>query len=166
MRKICTCLFIFLCSISTCIAQAKIAYINMQQLITSMPEAKAAYDTLQQYQQVLLNDGQALVMEYQKKAAELDSTQSKLSANLREVKLKDLEMMKNNIEEYRQRMEQKLAAREQTLTEPILAKAKKAISDLAAEKGYVCVLDNSKDIVVTATCDDILPAAKLKLGIK
>lgn len=150
----------------TSFAQAKIAYVNMQQLVISMPEAQKAYDSLQHYQQALIKDGQALVITYQARAVEFDSLQGKYSPAIREVKLKELEQAKNNIDEYRQRMEQQLSAREQELTTPIVAKAKKAISDLAAEKGYVCVLDNSKDIVITATCEDLFAAAKQKLGIK
>ncbi|WP_343672609.1 OmpH family outer membrane protein [Chitinophaga sp.] len=170
MRKKFTFVILLLCITaffsSTSFAQAKIAYVNMQQLVVSMPEARKAYDSLQQYQQELLKDGQALVAAYQARASEFDSTQEKLSPAIREVKMKELELAKNNIEEYRQKMEQQLSDREQKLTAPILARAKKAIADLAAEKGYVCVLDNSKDIVVTATCEDLMPAAKQKLGIK
>lgn len=170
MRKNCTFVFLLLSITmlvsSTTFAQNKIAYVNMQQLITSMPEAQKAYDSLQQYQQVLLKDGQSLVMAYQARVAEFDSTQQKMSANLREAKMKELELAKSNIEEYRDKMSQKLELREETLTAPILAKVKKAVAAVAAEKGIVCVLDNSKDIVVTATCEDLLPAAKLKLGIK
>lgn len=147
-------------------AQAKIAYINMQQLVTGMPEAKRAYDTLQVYQQELAKDGQALIGEFQQMAAKFEVDAPTLKPDIKDLRVKQLETAKANIEEYRERMEQKLTAREQELTAPILAKAKKAVSDLATEKGYVCVLDSSKDIIVTATCDDLLPAARQKLGIK
>lgn len=147
-------------------AQAKVAYINMQQLISSMPEAKRAYDTLQVFEQELNKDGQMLMTEFQTKVAAYQKDEPTLKPDIKEVRLKELEASKANIEEYKERMEQKIAAREQKLTIPIIAKAKKAVSDVAAEKGIVCVLDNSKDIVVTATCEDLLAPAKLKLGIK
>jgi len=151
---------------STGFAQTKIAYINMQQLITGMPEAKKAFDTLQVYQQELAKDGQELVNEFQAKVTKFQEAEPTLKADIKEAKIKELEMMKANIEQYNARMEQRMAEREQQLTAPIIAKAKKAVSDLAAEKGFACVLDNSKDIVITATCEDLLPAAKQKLGIK
>jgi outer membrane protein len=147
-------------------AQAKIAYINMQQLVTSMPEAKRAYDTLQVYQQELAKDGQALITEFQQMAAKFEAEEPTLKPDIKEIRMKQLETAKANIEEYRMRMEQKIGAREQELTAPILAKAKKTVSDLSTEKGFVCVLDNSKEIIITATCEDLLPAAKQKLGIK
>jgi len=169
MIKICT--IALLVSFTTLVstrshAQAKVAYINMQQLISSMPEAKHAYDTLQAYEQELNKDGQMLMTEFQAKVTAYQKDEPTLKQDLKDVRLKELETSKANIEEYKERMEQKIAAREQKLTIPIIAKAKKAVSDVAAEKGIVCVLDNSKDIVVTATCEDLLAPAKLKLGIK
>lgn len=147
-------------------AQTKIAYIHMQQLVSSMPETKRALDTLQQYEQELNKDGQVLVTEFQKRVALFTKEEPTLKPDIRDIRIKELETAKASIDDYKMRMEQKLALREQQLTDPIIAKAKKAVADLAAEKGFVCVLDSSKDIIVTATCEDLMAAAKLKLGIK
>lgn len=147
-------------------AQTKIAYIHMQQLISSMPETKRALDTLQLYEQELNKDGQALVTEFQKRVANFTKEEPTLKADIRELKIKELEAAKASIEEYKMRMEQKLALREQELTTPIITKARKAVADLATEKGFVCVLDSSKDILVAATCEDLMAPAKQKLGIK
>ena len=147
-------------------AQAKIAYINMQQLVSSMPEAKKAYDSLQLLEQELTKDGQALLAEFQTKVEAFNKAEPTMKPDLKEVKIKELETAKAGLEEYKARMDQKIAFREQQMTVPIIAKAKKAVSDIATEKGYTCVIDNSKDVIVVATCEDLLPAAKLKLGIK
>lgn len=147
-------------------AQTKIAYIHMQQLISSMPETKRALDTLQQYEQELNKDGQVLVTEFQKRVALFTKEEPTLKPDIRDIRIKELETAKTSIDDYKMRMEQKLALREQALTDPIIAKAKKAVADLAAEKGFVCVLDSSKDIIVAATCEDLIAPAKLKLGIK
>lgn len=144
----------------------KIAYINMQQLVTSMPEAKRAFDTLQVLQQELEKDRQELITDFQTKVAKFQEAEPTLKPDIKEVKLKELETAKANIEQYNMRMEQRLNEKEQELTLPIITKAKKAVADLATEKGFVCVLDNSKEIVITATCEDLFPAAKQKLGIK
>ncbi|QHS59370.1 OmpH family outer membrane protein [Chitinophaga agri] len=144
----------------------KMAYINMQQLVTSMPEAKRAFDTLQVYQNEMEKDGRELITDFQTQVAKYQEMEATLKPDLKELKLKQLEEAKANIEQYRARMEQRLAEKEQALTLPIITKAKKIVADLAAEKGFVCVLDNSKDIIITATCEDLMPAAKQKLGIK
>lgn len=147
-------------------AQAKIAYINMQQLVSSMPEAKRAYDTLQLMEQEMTKDGQALMSEFQAKVEAFKKIEATLKPDIRDIKVKELETSQAAIENYKASMDQKISAREQQLTIPVIAKAKKAVSDIATEKGYVCVIDNSKDVIVVATCEDLLPAAKLKLGIK
>lgn len=168
MIRNCTLAFICLMALMSVNAQAqtKIAYINMQELISSMPEAKKAYDSLQLYEQALSKDGQALLADFQQKVKQFNDGKGKMTPGIEEVKTKELETARANIEQYKERMDQQIALKEQQLTTPIVIKARKAVSAIAAEKGYVVVLDNSKDIVVTATCDDILAAAKLKLGIK
>jgi outer membrane protein len=147
-------------------AQGKIAYINMQALVSSMPEAKRAYDSLQIMEQEMTKDGQSLMAEFQVKLEAFKKIEATLKPDIKDIKVKELETAQSGIENYKARMEQKISAREQQLTLPIIAKAKKAVSDIATEKGYVCVIDNSKDVIVVATCEDLLPAAKLKLGIK
>jgi outer membrane protein len=167
MLKNCTiALLLILMTSAGTYAQGKMAYINMQQLIASMPEAKRAYDTLQLLEESLNKDGQALMMEFQAKVEAFSAKEKMMSADMREIKTKELENAKAGLEAYKVRMEEKIAAREQQLTAPIVLKARKAVSDIAAEKGYVCVLNNSKDIIVTASCEDILVPAKQKLGIK
>ncbi|HEY8918739.1 MAG TPA: OmpH family outer membrane protein [Chitinophaga sp.] len=170
MRKNCT-FFLFLCFFITfttthITAQSKIAYIDLQQLVSGMPEAKQAYDTLRIYEQGIVKTVQGLMTDFQAKVDAYEKQSASLNPDIREIKEKELLTAKNNIEEYKMRMEQKLAARQQELITPILTKAKKAVSDLATEKGYACVLDSSKDILVAANCDDLLIPAKQKLGIK
>ncbi|KAA2242979.1 OmpH family outer membrane protein [Chitinophaga agrisoli] len=170
MRKKCTIVLLFfsltVLTATRSHAQAKIAYINMQELILSMPEAKLAYDSLQRFEKSLNADGQTLLTELQKKMVEFNKNEPTMSASMKEIKHKELETAQVSLEQYRTHMEQQLSNREQVLTAPIIAKAKKAVADLVTEGGYACVLDNSKDIVVAANCDDLLGAAKKKLGIK
>lgn len=168
MRKNCTYVILLLSitilsSFSTS-AQAKIAYVDMQQLITSMPEAQTAYDSLQQYKDVLHKEMDALIAIYNAKINDISTTT--MSQTEIRIQGEEMKLAQQNCEDFAGKMAEKLEIREQILTAPIHAKVKKAVAEIAAEKGIVCVLDNSKDIVVTATCEDLLPAAKLKLGIK
>lgn len=167
MLKNCTIILLALFAFTATSAKAqKIAYIDMQQLVTSMPEAKQAYDTLQKYQQEMEKDGQALVAEFQSKLDVFNKAEPTMSANMKEIKHKELEDAQANIQDFKNRMDQKLAAKEQELTTPIVAKAKKAVNAVATEKGIACVLDNSKEIIVTTTGEDLMPAVKMKLGLK
>ncbi|HVI43757.1 MAG TPA: OmpH family outer membrane protein [Chitinophaga sp.] len=149
------------------IEPSKMAHIDMQELITSMPEAKIAFASLQKYQDSLTKDGQALLKEYMDKEKAFTASEKTLSPAIREAKIKELQTAQNSIQEYNGRMEQLLAARQQKITQPIIQKAQKAVNTVAAEKGIAYVVDNSKDVLVVAPgSDDLLPVVKTKLGIK
>ncbi|CAL1519884.1 OmpH family outer membrane protein [Chitinophaga sp. MM2321] len=166
MKFICTIMLLLIGS-SSLFAQTKTAYINFQQLIGQMPEAKLANDTIQHYEQELNKDGQLLVAEYTEKLQAFDSLQATMSPEMKAVKAKDIQNAQANIQLYRERVEQKLNAREQQLLVPIMEKAKKAIKAAANEKGYTLVIDNSRDaVLIGEEADDLMKAVKVKLGIK
>ena len=64
-------------------AQGKIAYINMQELVTSMPEAKRAYDSLQLMEQEITKDGQALYAEFQSKVEAFKKVEATLKPEIK-----------------------------------------------------------------------------------
>lgn len=132
-----------------------------------MPESKQATDTLNVLQEKLNQDGQQLLAEYTKKVTEFDSIQNKLTPAMQEVKVSEIKSMQANLQQYKQMSEQTMSTREQELLTPILDKAKKILKAVANEKGYTLVIDNSRDaVLVSAETDDLMPAVKVKMGIK
>src|SRR3954468_5817969 len=89
-------------------AQGKIAYINMQALVSSMPEAKRAYDSLQIMEQEMTKDGQALMTEFQTKLEAFNKAEPTIKPEIKEIKAKELETAQSGIENYKARMEQKI----------------------------------------------------------
>lgn len=165
MKYFCTVTLMLL--MSTAAFSQKTAYINFQQLIAAMPETKQATDTLQKYQQELAKDGQYLVTEYTRKLQEYDSLGAKWSQQVKELKEKELQDAQAGIQDYRQRMEEKLQLKDQQLLVPIMDKAKKALKVVATEKGYTLVIDNSKDeVLIGSDADDLMTPVKAKLGLK
>ncbi|QJB33230.1 OmpH family outer membrane protein [Chitinophaga oryzae] len=153
--------------VSTAAFSQKTAYINFQQLIAAMPETKQATDTLQKYQQELAKDGQYLVTEYTRKLQEYDSLATKWTQQIKEMKEKELQDAQTSIQDYRQRMEEKLQLKDQQLLVPIMDKAKKALKAVASEKGYSMVIDNSKEeVLIGSEADDLMIPVKAKLGLK
>ncbi|MBV7529062.1 OmpH family outer membrane protein [Chitinophaga sp. sic0106] len=156
-----------LCLITIGASAQKTAYINFQQLVAAMPESKKAGDSLQKYADQLNADGQVMVAEYTKNLVEFDSLAKTMTDPQKEIRVTALKQQQANIQEYKYKMEEKVAIREQELLTPIVAKAKDVLKALLKEKGYALVLDNSRDAVVVANeADDLLPLAKAKLGIK
>ena len=86
---------------------------------------------------------------------------------MKEIKGREIQDAQKRIQDYRESAEQKVQAKQQELLKPIYDKARKAIEDVAKEKGYGYVIDSSGGILlVSPASDDILAAVKAKLGIK
>lgn len=165
MKFICT-LCLLLLGSTVLFAQSKTGYINFQQIIGMMPESKLANDTLNVLQEKLNKEGQQLLDEYTKKVKELDSVGT-MSPAMVEIKSAELKSAQTSIQQYRQLSEQTMSKKEQELLTPILDKAKKILKAVANEKGYTLVIDNSRDaVLVSAEADDLMPAVKVKMGIK
>ncbi|CAL1520803.1 OmpH family outer membrane protein [Chitinophaga sp. MM2321] len=148
-------------------AQSKVAHINAQALVGSMPEAKKAETDLQTFAQGLEADGKALVDEYTKKMKEFDEKAASMTENMKEIKGREIQDSQKRIQDYREQAEQKVQQKQQDLLKPIYDKARKAIEDVAKEKGYGYVIDSSGGLLlVSPSGDDLLPAVKAKLGIK
>jgi outer membrane protein len=166
MRFICTLCLLLICN-TVISAQTKTGYINFQQMIGMMPESKQAKDTLELLQEKMNKDGQQLVAEYTKRVTVFDSTSATMSQAMKQVKMEEIQSAQANIQTFKERAEQIIAAREQELLAPILDKAKKILKAVANEKGYTLVIDNSRDaVLVSAEADDLMTAVKEKLGIR
>ena len=128
-------------STSMSFAQQKIGYINSEELILSMPEAKKADADISAYAKTFQD--------------QLTTMQ------------KELQDLQGRIQSTQQSAEEKIAAKRQDLLKPITEKADKAIQDVAKEKGYTYILDSSTGSIVYATqADNIIQDVKNKLGIK
>lgn len=148
-------------------AQSKIAHINAQALIESMPEAKTAQTALQTYAQDLDKDGKSLIDEYTKKMKDFDEKAASMTDNIKEIKGKEIQDVQKRIEEYRTASQEKIEAKRGEVLKPIYDKARKAIEEVAKEKGYTYVIDSSTgSLLVTPAGDDLLAAVKTKLGVK
>lgn len=148
-------------------AQSKVAHINAQALVGSMPEAKKAETDLQTYAQSLEAEGKTMVDEYTKKVKEFDEKAASMTDNMKEIKGREIQDAQKRIQDYRERAESQVQQKQQELLKPIYDKARKAIEDVAKEKGYGYVIDSSAGLLlVSPSGDDLLPAVKAKLGIK
>jgi outer membrane protein len=148
-------------------AQSKVGHINAQALIEAMPEAQTAQKSLQQYAEELDKDGKGLIEEYQKKLKDFDDNAAKMTENMKEIKAKEIQNAQKNIQDYQEAAQQKIEAKRQEILKPIYDKARKAIEDVAKEKGYGYVLDSSVGVLLVSPAgDDLSAAVKTKLGIK
>lgn len=146
--------------------QTKIAYINSQELLESMPEAIAANDKLVAYAREFDSLYQGYVMEYQKLVNDIQGNPN-LSEFAREAKIQDAVQLEQRIQLFEGDMQTKLDAKKSELFDPIIKSATETVKLVAKENGYTHVIDNSLGVLIMAPeGDDILPLVKKKLNIQ
>ncbi|HMN31876.1 MAG: OmpH family outer membrane protein [Chitinophagaceae bacterium] len=148
-------------------AQQKIGYINSEELIVSMPEAKKADAEISAYAKTFQDQLTSMQKELETKYKAYEAGVKSMTDAMRDVKEKELTDLQSRIQSTQQSAEEKVSQKRQDLLKPITEKADKAIQDVAKEKGYSFILDASSGALVYATsADNIIKDVKTKLGIK
>ena len=143
-----------------------IAHIDSEQLLMAMPETKAMEDELKKVQQTYADEYNAQATALQAKLKKYDAEAPTQTDAKNEERRVEVEGLKNKIQKYAQTADQEIQKKRFDLLKPIVEKAQKAVSDVAAEKGIKYVLDSSpgKGLIVFEG-EDLMPAVKAKLGI-
>ncbi|AYL97038.1 OmpH family outer membrane protein [Mucilaginibacter celer] len=148
-------------------AQTKIGHINFNQLIDLMPETKTVSTSLQAYQKTFIDQMTTMNNEYQGKVKEYTEKRATMTDAVRAAKESELTDMQKRMNDYQNNAQQQVDAKRQELGKPIIDKATTAVQAVAKEKGYAYVLDSSQiTLLVSPDADDLMAAAKLKLGLK
>jgi len=165
LKKIAVALVLFVATTGFVNAQSKVAHINVQQLLTEMPEMKAANAELQKLQESLKADIQGAMTEYQSKATQYNNEAASKTKEENDKRMQELANFEKNIGQLNQTAQQDMAKKQQDLYGPITEKAKKAIEKIAAAQGFNYVLDASPaGTVIVATGKDLMADVKKELG--
>ncbi len=162
MKKVVLALTLVLAS-AMAFAQQKIGYVNSEELILSMPEAKKADADINTYAKTYQDQLAKMQKDLETKYKSYeDGMKSKtLTEAMQGVKEKELQDLQTNIQSTQQVAEEKVA------TKPITEKADQAIQAVAKEKGYTYIFDVSAGgIIYAQPSDDILKDVQKKLGIQ
>jgi outer membrane protein len=145
----------------------KIAYVDLQTLIAGMPGIDSVKTKLQKYQQTLSDQMDAMRAEFENKYMDYQQNSAGMSDLIKQTKEKELTDLQVRIDGFQQKASQDLQTKQQELLQPIVEKAKKAISDVAKEGKYTYVLNAIEDVILySEPADDIMPLVKKKLGIQ
>ena len=147
-------------------AQAqKIGHVDSSAIIELMPEGAKIQQDLQTYYSELQAELQAMATEYQTKMRDYEANQATMSNILRQSKEKEIMDLQGRIQDFQANAESDFAAKQEELSKPMLDKIKKAIDDVAKEKGMAYVFDKSALVTMGDTAIDITPDVKKKLGL-
>jgi outer membrane protein len=146
-------------------AQTKIGYINLNEVIATMPEAKKADSSLAQYQEALIADAKEKEQTLNADIQKFNADSAKMSQAVKDLKRKKLQEQYQSLAQEDQRIQQELQKKQEELSVPIQKKAIDAVNTAAKEAGYTYVF-LKEALLVSPPADDLLPLVKKKLGIK
>lgn len=145
----------------------KIGHINSNDLMEVMPGRDSAMKVLEAYATSLEEQLKAMNTEFQAKYDKYLAEEPTLIPPIKESRQKELVDLQNRITEFQETAQTMLGEKEAELVQPLIDKAKKAVEDVAKEKGYNYVFDTSIGaLIYFDESDDLLPFVKAKLGIQ
>src|SRR5246127_608470 len=150
-------------SMQQAVAQ-KIAHIQLDSLITIMPETKQAQEVAQGYLKDLEKQVASMKAEFDGKYQDYVTNEAGYSDLVKKTKQEELQALNQRIEDFRTQAQQDYQKKSGDLSKPIYEKAKKAVDAVARENGFKYVLDTSTGIVLFhEPSDDIFALVKKKL---
>ena len=156
---------LFIGASQTLSAQAKVAHIDVNELMTTMPEWKAAQTQLEKIGKGYDNDYRTMVEEYQSKIKKYDQESETVSAAINETRTKEVQDMAQRIQQFQQSATKELQEKQEALLKPIMEKSRSAIQKVAKAKGYQYVLDASTGSgVLLADGPNLMADVKKELG--
>ena len=145
----------------------KLGHINSTELMELMPGRDSAQKVLQDYAKSL--DEQLTLMnnEFQTKYQDYMTNEATFLEPIKQMKQKELLDLQTRIDDFKTQAQDLLSKKESELVQPLIDKAKKAIDEVAVEKGYNYIFDTGTGaLIYYQDSDDIMPFVKVKLGIQ
>ncbi len=168
MKQFKTLLFaavLFIGAVSFSQAQSKVAHINTQDLVSAMPEMKAAQSQMEQLGKTYEAEIKELATALQNKMKVYDAEAATQTDKENAKRVQEVQSMENNIRQYQGNAQKDMQQKELDLLKPITEKAKAAILKVARAQGFDYVLDSSQGGgVIMSDGKDLLADVKTDLG--
>ena len=154
--------FLTICSFG----QSKFGYIDSSELLSLMPEKKTAEGELQTFAKSLESQLGAMQAEYQASVQDYQANEATYTDLVKQDKIAEITNLEQRIQSFNQNAQNALQKKEQELLEPILAKARTAIEDVAKEGKFTYIFDSSMGSLLYADeNENVIPLVKEKLGL-
>ena len=125
----------------TLTAQTKTAHIDVNELLSKMPEMITAKAQLEKLSKTLDTDYTGMVTEYQTKMKKYEGEATTQTEAINETRAKEMQDMGQRIQQYRDGAQKQLQDKQMEIEKPIYDKIKLAIQKVGRAKGYQYVVD-------------------------
>ncbi|OWY22372.1 OmpH family outer membrane protein [Sphingobacteriales bacterium UPWRP_1] len=146
-------------------AGLKYGYLNSLQLLSLMPETKAADKKIAEYARKKESAYADLLKKYQNKIQDLQSRANDIPPVEMEKHGKEIAAMEEQLQDMQMRADSDISKEKEKLYEPILAKADSVVKQIGKENGYIFIYDAAALLYADTTLN-ILPLVKERMGIK
>ncbi|WP_166962911.1 OmpH family outer membrane protein [Yeosuana marina] len=146
-------------------AQSKVAHINTEDLISAMPEYKAAQAQLETLGKTYQADLQNMSTEFQKLVKQYEAEAPTKTDEENAKRSQEVQEKEQNIRQYNATAQQDMQKKQVDLLKPITEKAKAAILKVGRAQGFDYVLDSSQGVVILTDGKNLLDDVKKELGI-
>lgn len=133
--KIITCLFFVWCAFPA-FAQQKIAFVNLDSIVSKLPETKSKLQIIESYGKQLQAQLEKKTAQFQQKQKQLQETAASLSLILLEEKKQELEKLRGDIISMQQSSRERFDKKQQEIFSPIYKKVNKMVADFAKVEKY------------------------------
>ncbi len=148
-------------------AQAKIGYLNFDQLVDQLPDTKVIRTQLETYNKQFQDQYAAMTTEYQSKGQAYEAQRATMTDAVRINKEAELSDLQKRIQAFQTDAQQKVQVKTTEITKPLFDKIRAAAAQVAKEKGYAYVINSAQtDLIVSPPGDDLMADVKAKLGVK
>lgn len=166
MKHLKTLLFataLFIGATSFTAAQSKLAHINTQELIKSMPEYKQAEAEIEKLGKTYQATIQESLKELDTKLKQYDAEAANQTQEENQKRMQEVEGIKQSLGQYQEQAQKDLQEKEFNLLKPITEKAKAAIEKVAAAQGIEYVFEAGGLII--AKGKNLMADVKKELGL-
>ena len=140
--------FIFVVSGQTIQAQAKVAHVDVSELMAKMPAMLEAQKQLEKLSGTYDTEYKTMVDEYQTKLKKYEQEATTVTDAVNETRSKEVQDMQKRIVDYRDNAQKELQQKEADIVKPIMEKVKASIQKVGKAKGFQYVL-NSEGLLLT-----------------
>jgi outer membrane protein len=145
--------------------QAKLGYIKFDELVTSMPEYKAAGEEFEKKVQEIETQRTKMQEEWTAAVKEYEEKAGTYTQIVRQAKEQEIMQMQQRIQNFVELAQQELQSVNEQLMAPIYEKAKTTVDEVAKSNGFTYVFDAGALIYTAPEAIDLMPMVKAKLGI-
>ena len=143
-------------------AQAKVAHVNVAEIMTKMPAMLDAQKQLEKLSTTYDAEYKKMVTEYQDLLKKYDAEAKTVTDAVNETRGKEVQDMQQRIVAYRDNAQKELQQKESDITKPLYEKVRTSIQKIGKAKGMQYILDAAS--LLLADGPDLTAAVKKDLG--